>query len=427
VRLRIEKAIYGGAGLARPEGKAIFVPFTLPGEEVDAHITQDKGGYATAELDAVAEASAARAAPACPHFGACGGCHYQHADYATQLEIKTAILREMLERVRIREIPEIATLAGEALGFRNRVRLHVRPNPFCLCYKLRNSHEDLPIRECPIAAPAVERAIEAVNREGESLGLGSWAGEMEFFADAESAALLVSLWTRLAVPEAERRLKDLWPRLRQIVPQAAGAAVFSVEERRAPSKRLAQIGEESLCWRAARCEYRVSFGSFFQANRFLIEPLVHLVTGSERGHAAWDLYAGVGLFSVPLGAQFDEVTGVESAAGSVRDLRENLRGTKHRVVSSETAKFLERAVERRGGAPDLVVVDPPRAGLGRDVTASLGKLRPPRITYVSCDPATLSRDLAALLESGYRLRKLHLVDLFPQTFHLESVTHLEVG
>jgi 23S rRNA (uracil1939-C5)-methyltransferase len=424
VRLHIEKTIYGGAGLARSEGKAIFVPFTLAGEDVDAHVVQDKGGYATAELEAVVQASAVRVAAACPHFGACGGCHYQHANYATQVAMKAAILREALERARIREIPEIAALTGEPLGYRNRARLHVRANPFSLCYKLRNSHEDLAIQECPIAASALEKAIQAITRDGEPLGLGKWVREVEIFSDADGTMLLVSLWTKRAAREAEQRLGDLWPRLRQIVPQAGGAAVFSVEEGRAPSQRLAQIGEESLRWRAAGRDYRVSLGSFFQVNRFLVDPLVRLVTAGERGAAAWDLYAGVGLFSVPLAAQFGEVTAVESAAGSVRDLRENLRGTNHRVVASETAKFLRRTTEQRVTAPDLVVVDPPRAGLGRDVTASLGKLRPPRITYVSCDPATLSRDLAALLESGYHLRKMHLVDLFPQTFHLESVTHL---
>jgi 23S rRNA (uracil1939-C5)-methyltransferase len=424
VRLRIEKAIYGGAGLARQEGRAVLVPFALPGEQVEAHITQDKGGYATAELDSVAQASAARVAPACAHFGVCGGCHYQHADYATQVEMKAAILREALERARIREIPGIEAVIGESLGYRNRVRLHVQANPFNLCYKMRNSHLDLPIRDCPIAAPALHEAIQAMNREGELLGLGGWVQEIECFVDGEETVLLMSLWTKRTAHEAERRLKELWPRLRQLIPQAAGAAVFSAEEGRAPSRRLAQMGEESLRWQAAGCSFRVSLGSFFQVNRFLVEPLVRLVTEGERGEAAWDLYAGVGLFSVPLAAQFGEVTAVESAAGSVRDLRENLRGTKHRVVAAETAKFLRRALEQRLAAPDLVVVDPPRAGLGREVTASLGKLRAPRITYVSCDPATLSRDLAALLESGYRLRKMHLVDLFPQTFHLESVTHL---
>jgi 23S rRNA (uracil1939-C5)-methyltransferase len=161
----------------------------------------------------------------------------------------------------------------------------------------------------------------------------------------------------------------------------------------------------------------------------LSDRLVELGAGEQTGGTAWDLYAGVGLFSLALTERFGEVVAVESGGAAVRDLRENLRGhapggASHRVVSAETAAFLRRAVTQRQGAPDRVVVDPPRAGLGREVTTLLGKIRARNVTYVSCDPATLSRDVAALLESGYRLAKMHLVDLFPQTFHLESVTHL---
>ena len=133
---------------------------------------------------------------------------------------------------------------------------------------------------------------------------------------------------------------------------------------------------------------------------------------------AWDS------FSLPLAGMFASVTAVESSPSAIRDLRENLRGTKHRIVASDTAAFLRQAIPRRLPGPDLIVVDPPRAGLGRDVTTALAKVRPRKITYVSCDPATLSRDLSALVQSGYRLERMHLLDLFPQTYHLESVTHL---
>ena len=152
----------------------------------------------------------------------------------------------------------------------------------------------------------------------------------------------------------------------------------------------------------------------------------HLVTDGEQGAIAWDLYAGVGLFSLPLAGDFAEVTAVESSPTAVRDLRENLRGTQHRIVAADSAAFLRQAVQQRYPVPDLVVLDPPRAGLDKEVTGALGKIRPRKITYVSCDPSTLSRDLAALVESGYRLRNMHLLDLFPQTYHLESVTHLSL-
>ena len=431
MKLRIEKAVYGGAGLARAEGKAVFVPFTLPGETVEARVTEDKRSYSTAEVETVTEASAARVTAPCRYFGACGGCQYQHAGYAAQVEMKTAILRESLERARVKEIPEIAAVTGEPFAYRNRVRLHVERNPFSLCYKRRNSHANLAVEACAIAAPALERAIGALNREGGKLGLGAWAREIELFANADGSSVLMALWTELQAGEGERALAGLWTGLREMVPEMGGAAVFAMErERRAP-RVVAKVGGDSLRYRVGGHEYRVSAGSFFQVNRFLIDRLVELVTAGESGGAAWDLYAGVGLFSLPLTEMFAEVTAVETGASAVRDLRENLReagsAKGHRVAAAETAAFLRHAAEGRANEPDLVVVDPPRDGLGGAVTTLLGKIRPQRITYVSCDPATLSRDVAALLESGYRLAQVHLVDLFPQTFHLESVTHLMLG
>ncbi len=427
MKLRIEKAVYGGAGLARVEGKTVFVPFTLPGETVEARVTENKRSYSTAELEAVTEPSAARVTALCPCFGACGGCHYQHAEYAAQVEMKTAILCETLERARVKDIPEIAKVTAEPFGYRNRVRLHVERNPFRFCYKKRNSHANLAVNACPIAAPVLQRTIEGLNREGDRLGLGEWAREIELFTNADESAMLMALWTERRADEAERALESAWPRLRKIVPELAGAGVFALEKGRRAARALTQVGEDSQQYRVCGREYRVSAGSFFQVNRFLIERLVELVTAGESGGAAWDLYAGVGLFSLPLAESFAEVTAVETAAHAVRDLRENLRGTNHRVAGAETLAFLRQAVERQADAPDLVVVDPPRDGLGAAVTTLLGKIRPRRITYVSCDPTTLSRDLAALLESGYRLAQMHLVDLFPQTFHLETVTHVTLG
>lgn len=427
MKLRIEKPIYGGAGLARAEGKAVFVPFTLPGELVEARAVEDKRSYTAAELEAVLEPSPARVEPPCPYFGACGGCHYQHASYAAQVEMKKTVLRETLERAKLGGIPEIEAVAGQPLGYRNRVRLHIEGNPFHLCYKLRNSRVSLPVERCPIAAPLLQRAMAALNAEGEALRLAEWAREVEFFTNEDESAMLAAFWTEREPREAERALQQAWPRLRELLPELAGAGVLSLEHGRRASRLIAQHGEEALPYRCGEHTYRVGLGSFFQANRFLVERLVELAVGEERGDRAWDLYAGVGLFSLPLASRFREVTAVETAASSVRELRENLRGTRHRVVAAETAAFLRQAADRREPAPELVVVDPPRDGLGAPVTSQLGKIRPQRITYVSCDPATLSRDLAALLESGYRLARMHLIDLFPQTFHLESVTHLTLG
>jgi 23S rRNA (uracil1939-C5)-methyltransferase len=181
-------------------------------------------------------------------------------------------------------------------------------------------------------------------------------------------------------------------------------------------------GKASVEYRAARATYRVSGGSFFQTNRHLVDELVATVCDGERGALALDLYAGVGLFSRPLASQFDKVIAAEISPASAADLHANLpRNAK--AVRATTEEYLQRSAPKQ--RPDLVVVDPPRGGLGKRVMDALARMSPPRINYVSCDPATLARDLHALLGSGYTIAELHLVDLFPQTFHIESVVKLK--
>jgi 23S rRNA (uracil1939-C5)-methyltransferase len=419
MKLRIERPIYGGAGLARHEGKAIFIPFTLPGESVEAKITQDHGSYANAGLEKILEASPQRARPTCPYFGECGGCHYQHGNYREQVEIKSQILRETLERAHLSDIPEIVPLYAEPFGYRNRIRLHIDPVTARLGYKQRSSHHNLAVDECPIAAPALEHALKTLQSAAQELHLARHFTEIELFTNSAQDSMLAALWSK-----APQQLQLLWPELKARLPQITGAAVFSTERRGEPGRVIAQIGEPSLTYTTANHPYRVSVGSFFQVNRFLIDPLVELVADNRSGSLAWDLYAGVGLFSAALASRFDQVVAVESGPGSVRDLRHNIQGKQHRIVSSSTLDFLRRA--RKEPVPDFVLVDPPRTGLGKEVSTLLAATRPAHITYVSCDPATLSRDLKSLLDSGYHLTRMRMVDLFPQTFHLESVATLSL-
>jgi 23S rRNA (uracil1939-C5)-methyltransferase len=430
MNLQIEKAIYGGAGMARDEGKAIFVPFALPGELVEAHIVEDRGSYANAELDGVLGASPERAVAPCAYFGECGGCHYQHASYPAQVEMKVQILRESLERAHLADIPPIFAVQSEALGYRNRIRLHVDRASSMLCYKRRGSHENLAVKECPIAAPVLQEALAAVQQRAKDWRLGECFSEIELFTNADRSddigEVLLTLWSGRGRSEADRDLKRLWPQLVEAIPEVKGAAVFSSARGKAQETVLAQAGQQALTYRAAGEEYRVSLGSFFQVNRFLIDPLVQLVVMDRTSEVAWDLYAGVGLFTRALARQFKKVVAVEAAASSVRDLRENVGDGKHRVAAASTLEFLRKARSDGQRKPDFVVVDPPRAGLGKEVTALLAEIRPAHITYVSCDPATLSRDLKSLIDSGYQLTKLHMVDLFPQTFHLESVAMLSL-
>jgi 23S rRNA (uracil1939-C5)-methyltransferase len=426
MKLRIEKLIYGGAGLARHEGKAIFVPFTLPEELVEARIAHDQGSYANAELESILESSPDRIHPPCPYFGECGGCHYQHTSYPRQVEIKSQILREALDRAHLGNIPEIDTLHAQPFGYRNRIRLHIDRSTSELCYKRRASHRDLAVDQCPIAAPVLEDALKALQSSAQTWQLGSRFTEIELFTNAAQDSILISLFASGRAKPAEQQLSGLWTQLQAHIPHLTGTAIFSSEQGRQPGKLLSQYGEPSLAYTAANYGYRVSLGSFFQVNRHLIDPLVARVTDEASGTLAWDLYAGVGLFSAAIAPRFERVVAVESAPSSVRDLRHNLRDASSRVVASSTLDFLQRARACKEKAPDLVIVDPPRAGLGKEVTGLLAAVRAPHITYVSCDPATLSRDLKSLLDSGYHLSSMCMVDLFPQTFHLESVAMLSL-
>ena len=208
------------------------------------------------------------------------------------------------------------------------------------------------------------------------------------------------------------------------MPELCGAALFAHGDDENHGQVLARWGEPSIQYHAAGYEYRVSLGSFFQVNRFLIDPLAKLVTAGRSGKLAWDLYAGVGLFALRLTAGFEKVFAVESGATSWGDLAFNLQGTAHKTARMTTRDFLRQQTRSKISRPDLVVVDPPRTGLGDEVCSLLARVAPQEIVYVSCDPATLSRDLNTLIQSGYYFKSIHLVDLFPQTFHMESVVVL---
>ncbi|HEY2664269.1 MAG TPA: hypothetical protein VGI47_08010, partial [Candidatus Binataceae bacterium] len=210
--------------------------------------------------------------------------------------------------------------------------------------------------------------------------------------------------------------------LKQALPELKGAGLF-LEQGKQSARLVQSWGEKSLIYETADYHYRVGLGSFFQVNRFLVDALIDLAVRGRSGRLAWDLYAGVGLFAGALADEFERVIAVESSPASNADLRHNLQDASSRVVEARTLDFL-RKQKPSGGTPDLAVVDPPRAGLGQETTSLLSQIGPAEIVYVSCDPATLSRDLAALIQSGYDLRTITMVDMFPQTFHLESVSVL---
>jgi 23S rRNA (uracil1939-C5)-methyltransferase len=421
--VEIEKPIYGGSFLARLDGKAVFVPLTLPGEQATIRIVDNRRGYATAEADQIVTIAPERIAPHCPHFGLCGGCHYQHANYDSQLAFKQTILRETLLRAGVQPPDSIQILAAplphQAWTYRNRIRLAFDPagNPG---YRGRRSHAIVPIQECLIAAPLLLTAAQAFADVLRQMAHAFRPTELSLFCNAGETALLASLFTTNS--PAKIRFDQLAKAVFERIPALTGAELLAETRADAPPQTIARWGAPSLSYNAANFDYRVDHGAFFQVNRWLIDSLVESVTASQSGSLAWDLFAGVGLFARRLTSSFARVVAVESAPPAVSPLEENLRDTSGTAVRATTLDFLRSSP--KGARPDLIVVDPPRIGLGSDIAALLVRTSAPALVYVSCDPATLSRDLHTLGAGGYQIQSLTLADLFPQTFHLETIVHL---
>jgi 23S rRNA (uracil1939-C5)-methyltransferase len=429
MKLQIQKAVYGGAGLAHQTegegaGKAVFVPFTLPGEIVEARLLEQKNAFGEASLLQVLTASEDRVPPRCAHFGQCGGCHYQHAAYPAQVQMKVAILKETLERAGLMALPAIQTHTGEPWAYRNRTRLRIAELEAILRvgYNRRGSNEFLAVHECPISAPLVWRAAEAllqVATESSAIGrLLRTAVEVEFFITGDEKKLQMTLF----VQKVQSGPDALCERMQELVPELAGADVSLVpssetQRRTRRPRTLESWGTNGLNYPVAGEGYWISRGGFFQINRFLVDELVRIVNAGRRGAVAWDLYAGVGLFSRALARAFQLVVAVEAAAN---DLSRSFNGPGKRAVETTTVEFLRSAVVQRE-RPDLIVMDPPRAGVGAEVCSLLARISSPEIVYVSCDPVTLARDLKLLVAAGYNVAEIHMVDMFPQTFHLETV------
>jgi 23S rRNA (uracil1939-C5)-methyltransferase len=387
----VEKLVYGGDGLGRVDGRVVLAPYVLPGERIRAQVEQEKPGLVKARAVQVLEPSAERVAPFCPYFARCGGCHYQHAPYPVQLVAKRAILEEALHRLGKLEPPgEIEVIAGEPWGYRNRTQLHVEDRR--IGYREAHSHKLCAIEQCPISSAKLNETIATLNEMARDARWPRFVRSFELFTDEQQVQLNVLETAR----PVGRRFFD-WC-AEKIPGMVAGALDYGGR-------------------------YRVSRSAFFQTNRFLIDRLVATAVEGSHGGSALDLYAGVGLFAMALAAEFREVVAVESGSAAVRDLAFNAARagfTNLRAEQNTTEAYLENLAV----APDLVLLDPPRAGIGKPVVQRLAALKPRAVTLVSCDPTTLARDLAGLVTAGYHIQKLTLIDLFPQTYHLETVVQL---
>lgn len=431
MRIRIEKLVYGGEGLAHHDGKTLFVPFVLPGEEIDVEILEQTKKFDRGQVTQVLERSPNRTLPRCPHFGVCGGCDYQHISYDAQLELKEQVLRDTLRRIgRIDWGGPITIHRSPPWEYRNRAQWKVRPSgprsqpdgaeTHSIGYFRARSSVLCPVETCSIVSPALLATFHKLRGAVADGALPPGLREIEAFVDAAGRDLLLSATCSSLPRHAEPLLKAF----SDVLPAAK-----TILLRDATGERMSLLGPGFLQYEVLGRSFRVGHLSFFQINRFLVDEMATTVGNlAGAGELAFDLYAGVGLFAATLADHSSQVLAIEADPAAARDLEYITLSSGGTITAhnKSAGAFLRHWKQgRQARTPDVVVVDPPRAGLEDGVAEQLVTCKPAKIVYVSCDPSTLARDLAKVHSRGYTSRDIHLFDMFPQTYHIECVVLLE--
>ena len=392
IEVTTERLAYGGEAVARYDGLAVFIPFAAPREQLRVRITEQKKNFARAVIERVLEPSSFRREPPCPYFGTCGGCQLQHLTYEAQLESKVGFVRDALERIARIDWPrEIKIRSAAEFGYRSRAQVKIDWKARRVGFNRARSNAVCNVESCPILVPELDKALASV---------------------------------RVAVAEADGS-EHPESRFSQIE-MAASDSGFALEPSTAglPGGPLRQVAHDVL--------YTFGPSTFFQSNSHLLDCLIDEAVGphsddsGDSGELAIDLFAGVGLFTIQMAGSFKRVIGVESDPQSAKFALENLGANEVTNVEFHTSSveaWLKRYVDTKPAPPDLVLLDPPRTGAAESI-ALVAQLKASRITYVSCDPTTLARDLRALVDSGYELSRIAAIDLFPQTYHIETVVAL---
>lgn len=383
LEISIEKIVPNGFGLAFAENLTVFVPLSVAGDRLRVKIYQVKGKTAFAEIAEILESSPERREPPCVYFGKCGGCNFQQMPYAAQLEAKIGILRDCLSRLgKIDFQGEIEIIPSpKPFNYRSRAQWHVDTRSRKIGYFQRNSHRVIDVEHCPIITPELDETLKELR---ESI---VWES---FFAE---------------IVEIEAASAD------------GKVSIFSDE--------ILEPTEE-IAFELSGKKYFYGANIFFQGNPFVIEKLVETAISGASGAVALDLYCGVGLFTLPLAENFGRVVGVEAyqrAVDFAEKNAENARLENARFYREGTADFLKENLEEFKSV-DFVLLDPPRAGTEKETIENLIKLQPKEISYVSCEPSILARDLSLLTKNGYRIESITAIDLFPQTHHVETVARL---
>lgn len=400
VEVTLNEMVFGGAAMGRlADGRAIFIPYTLPGERVLAEIVAEKSHHVWGRLLQVLEPSPRRIEPRCPHFGECGGCHYQHLPYEEQVSLKAKLLAEQLQRIGgLTELPQIEIhLSPLQWHYRNSLQFHLTAEGK-LGFQRAQSHETLPIRQCFLPLPPLVDLWQQIE-------LDPTAGieRVELRCDSDENLLLVLESEDVETPE--------------VLVEELPISVVHLS----PLGSLVLAGSEHLWMEIKGQRLRLSAGAFFQVNTAVAEQIVDDLLKNlnfSPSDTLLDVYCGGGLYSRFLAPKVGRLIGIENSPSACRDFEFNLDIFDHVELYEATA---EQVLPQLNLRPQTVLLDPPRSGLSKAVRQALLQLAPPQIAYISCDPATFARDAHDFSQRGYHLKRLAFFDMFPQTYHIEAV------
>ncbi len=407
--LTLTTLTYGGDAMGRDaSGRAIFVPFGLPGETVRVRLVDERKHFARAELVEVLQASPKRIAPKCRHFGTCGGCHYQNLSYPDQLAFKTDILRDQLTRIGKIENPPLQGMVPSPAqwNYRNHVQFHLDENAHLglIVAGTDPARHESPLRILPISECHLPE--ESLNTLWPNL-------QFEPGTPLERVALR-------AGEELMLVLESDSPEMPEIEIEAEISVVHLTDD-----DALVIAGDDHIVMEVLGKPFKISAGSFFQVNTLMAEKMVQhileLIPAPPLPITMLDAYCGVGLFSAFLAPRCEKLIGIELSPSACADFVVNLDEFENVELYEAPVEVVLPALDVK---PDVVLLDPPRAGLEKTALEALMALQPPKIIYVSCDPSTLARDIKRMLECGYRLQQVTPFDLFPQTYHIESISLL---
>jgi 23S rRNA (uracil1939-C5)-methyltransferase len=404
-QVQVTSMAHGGDALARHEGKVIFVPYALPGEEILVELTEEKAKYARGNLLEVITASPQRVEPRCPHFGTCGGCHWQHIAYDTQLSLREEILRSQLNR--IGHLTDVSIQPSLSMPtpwyYRNHVQLHL-DEAGNLGFIAAKGHHVVAIQECHIMHPLVADVFAALDID---------------FPELDKVSIRAGITTGQQLLVLETVGKTA-PALEVDMPLSC---VLLLED----GTPVTYMGDNYINESLASRSFRISATSFFQVNTPQVEAMletVHRYLAPQGNEVLLDIYCGVGTFGLSLADKVEKVIGVEESEAAIADARFNSQETANAQFLQGRAEELLPDLEEE---VDMVILDPPRQGCHKKALAALLKLAPQEIIYISCDPATLARDLGKLVQGGYEVIEIQPVDMFPQTCHVETIALLHLA